>query len=199
VTAVQPKRDEELLADHVAGTPGAFDVLVGRYAEDLFNFFQRFIGNRSAADDLVQETFLQVHLSCGSFDPARAFKPWLYTIAANKARDHIRTRKRRPLQSLDGVSSNDESLSAATLLESNETDAADVYDDNEQRQRVRAVIGQMSEAQRLILVLGYYQRLPYAEIADVLGVPVGTVKSRLHAAVAQFAKLWSAVEPTSTS
>ncbi len=80
---VDPRSDEALLAEHLAGKPGAFDELVARYADDLYSFFQRFVGNASAADDLVQETFLQVHLAANTFDPARAFKPWLYTIAAN--------------------------------------------------------------------------------------------------------------------
>ena len=175
----------------MAGQTGAFDQLVARYADDLFNFFHRFVGNSAAADDLVQETFLQVHLAATSFDQQRAFKPWLYTIAANKARDYMRSRSRRPAQSLD-IAAEDEGPTPAALLEA-ETPAVDAEsEDEERRQTVREVIGQMSEPQRLILTLGYYQKLPYAEIADILGIPIGTVKSRLHAAVNQFAKLWHA-------
>jgi len=189
---VEQQRDEQLLAAHLTGTPGAFDRLVARYAEDLYNFFQRFVGNGSAADDLVQETFLQVHLSAGSFDSARAFKPWLYTIAANKGRDFMRARGRRPVQSLDVAGPDPDTPSPAVLIADDGPAADDDVEAAERRQRVREMIDRMPESQRLILVLGYFQRLPYAEIADILGIPVGTVKSRLHAAVGQFARLWLA-------
>ena len=195
---MERKRDEDLLAEHLAGVPGAFEILVARYAEDLHTFFQRFVGNAAAADDLVQETFLQVHLSANSFDPARAFKPWLYTIAANKGRDFMRARGRRPMQSLDSTGGGEDSPSPAALLEADDTSAEQEVDVEERKRQVRGLIAQMPEAQRLILVLGYYQKLPYSEIADILGVPVGTVKSRLHAAVNQFAKLWLTHTKTST-
>lgn len=192
MSAVDHKSDEELLADHLAGKDGVFDVLVARYAEELYAFFQRFVGNAAAADDLVQETLLQVHLAANTFDPGRAFKPWLYTIAANKGRDYMRARGRRPVQSLDTASGDQEAPSPATLLEAESSAADEDFDANERTQAVRALIAKMPEPQRLILVLGYYQRLPYAEIADILGIPVGTVKSRLHAAVGQFARMWLA-------
>ncbi len=190
MSAVDQKSDEELLAEHLAGQPGAFDRVVARHADDLFSFFQRFVGNSSAADDLVQETFLQVHLAAGTFDPARAFKPWLYTIAANKGRDYLRARGRRPVHSLDTAGGDGDTPPAAALLEGGELPPEEELDVEQRRDRVRAVITRMPETQRLILVLGYYQKLPYAEIADILGIPVGTVKSRLHAAVSHFAKLW---------
>jgi len=192
MSAVDHKSDEELLAEHLAGTPEAFDVLVARYAEELYPFFQRFVGNAAAADDLVQETLLQVHLAANTFDPERAFKPWLYTIAANKGRDFMRARGRRPVQSLDSPGADQEAPSLATQLEAESGAAGEDFDAEERRQAVRTLIAKMPELQRLILVLGYYQRLPYSEIAEILGIPVGTVKSRLHAAVGQFAKMWLA-------
>lgn len=192
MSAVDHASDEQLLAEHLAGTPGAYDVLVARHAEDLFSFFHRFVGNASAAEDLVQETLLQVHLAAGSFDPARAFKPWLYTIAANKGRDYLRARGRRPVQSLDVGGSDAESPSPGSLLAASTVPADEELDAERRAESVRAVIASMPESQRLMLVLGYYQKLPYAEIADILGIPVGTVKSRLHAAVTQFAKQWLA-------
>lgn len=194
---MEHKRDEQLLAEHLAGSPAAFEALVARYTEDLFGFFHRFVGSAAAADDLVQETFLQVHLSAGSFDPARAFKPWLYTIAANKGRDFMRARGRRPVQSLDSTGSSPDSPSPAALLEAGDTSADKDVEVEEQKQLVRMLIDRMPETHRMILVLGYYQKLPYAEIAEILGVPVGTVKSRLHAAVNQFAKSWLAETKTS--
>ena len=82
------RRDEELLADHLAGKKGAFDILVQRYADELFAFLHRFVGNAAAADDLVQESFLQAHLAANAFDPQRALRPWLHTIAPTNARHY---------------------------------------------------------------------------------------------------------------
>ena len=79
--------DEALVAAHLNGHPQAFPLLMERYRPELHGFLQRFIGSRAAAEDVFQDTFLQIHLSAASFDPARVFRPWLYTIAANKARD----------------------------------------------------------------------------------------------------------------
>ena len=185
------------MAEHLAGTAGAFDILVARYAEDLYGFFQRFVGDAAAADDLVQETFLQVHLAAGSFDPARTFKPWLRTIAANKGRDFMRSRGRRPTQSLDTVGNDPDAPTPAALLRANDAAVPVAADTAERNEQVRRMIAQMPEHLRLVLVLGYYQKLPYADIAGILDIPVGTVKSRLHSAVNQFGKLWLAQRKTS--
>jgi RNA polymerase sigma-70 factor (ECF subfamily) len=186
---VDPRSDEQLLADHLAGVPGAFDCLVARYAQELYGFLCRFVTDSATAEDLIQETFVQVHLAAASFDPARSLRPWLYTIAANKARDHLRSRGRRQEYSLDSSVGGEEGLvpsrtvaAATSLPESVETE--------EQKALVRRLIDRMPEHLRLILMLGYYQQLPYAEIAEILGIPVGTVKSRLHAAVNYFGRVW---------
>ena len=82
----------------------AFRALITRYHEDLMRFLTRFLGSRAAAEDVFQETFLQVHLSADTFDLDRRFKPWLFTIAANKARDHHRKHARRSALSLSASS-----------------------------------------------------------------------------------------------
>src|SRR5438874_1716229 len=81
----------------------------------------------------------------------------------------------------------------ATALRSKPS-VAEEFSAEENRARVRAVIDRMPEHLKMILLLGYFQQLPYAEIAQVLDIPIGTVKSRLHSAVGQFAKMWKAQE-----
>ena len=184
------KRDEQLLVDHLAGRPGAFDALTRRYVHELFGFLCRFVGNASTAEDLVQETFLQLHLAAASFDTTRSLKPWLYTIAANKARDFLRSRGRRHELSLDAGGADEDAPVPAQNLEAVGIPPPEQFDTEQRNELVRTVIATMPEHQRLILALGYYQQLPYAEIAEILGIPVGTVKSRLHTAVASFARLW---------
>lgn len=187
---MEQRSDEQLLADHLTGTPGAFDDLVARYVQELYGFLCRFVADNTAAEDLIQETFVQVHLAATSFDPARSFRPWLYAIAANKARDHLRSRGRRHHYSLDATGPADDGLAPSQQIEGADTPLSDLIDADEQKAAVRQMVAQMSEHLRLILTLGYFQQLPYAEIATILDIPVGTVKSRLHSAVHHFAKLW---------
>jgi RNA polymerase sigma-70 factor (ECF subfamily) len=183
------RTDEQLLTDHLSGRPDAFDVLVRRYVPELYGFLARFVNNGAAADDLVQETFVQVHLAAASFDRDRAFKPWLYTIAANKARDYMRSRGRRQELTLDGGSDED-GPTAGQTVEAADAPTGEPAEREERKEAVRALVDQMPEHLRLVLLLGYFQQLPYAEIAEILDIPVGTVKSRLHAAVNHFAELW---------
>lgn len=183
--------DEQLLADHQHGVAGAFDALVRRHVNELYGFLARFVGNASAADDIVQDTFMQVHLAAATFDPGRSFRPWLYTIAANKGRDYLRARGRRGEVSLE-ASAGEDGPALSDGLEASAPPAAEAVDAQSRDKLVRALIDQMPEHLRLILIMGYYQQLPYAEIAEILDVPVGTVKSRLHAAVNHFARLWHA-------
>lgn len=186
--------DEELVAGYLAGRVECFEALIRRHGRELYHFLVRFTGNVAAAEDLVQETFLQVHLSASSFDPKRRFKPWLFTIAANKARDALRRRTRRPEVSLEasvGVEGNRADRFVDFLAQVPGEPSARL-EQAEQRQRVRQIVNQMPQHLREVLILGYYHRFGYRQIAEILDVPLGTVKSRLHAAVGYFARAWRA-------
>src|SRR5690606_9876119 len=103
------RTDEVLLTRYREGERGAFAELVNRYERELFHFLVRFLGDRAAAEAVFQETFLQVHQSADQFDPTRRFRPWLFTIAANKARDLMRSQARRPTNPLQAsISPGDE-------------------------------------------------------------------------------------------
>src|SRR5438309_8084608 len=112
--------DEQLLAEYRGGDKGKFAVLVLRYQRELYHFLVRFLGDRAAAEDVFQETFLQVHQSADQFDPQRRFRPWLFTIAANKARDLMRSQARRPTNPLQATisPSDDESGQFIDLMQS---------------------------------------------------------------------------------
>lgn len=184
----EPPTDEALLSGFLAGDARAFESLVGRYANEVYSFVFRFVGSAATAEDVVQETFLQINLSAAGFDASRRFKPWLFTIAANKARDALRSRQRRRETSADAARSDSGELHSLVDWLPDAADGPETQIEvDEQRRIVRAVIDDMPEHLREILLLGYYQRFPYKEIADTLGIPLGTVKSRLHAAVVHFA------------
>src|SRR5687768_15612435 len=189
------RTDEQLLGDYRAGDKQSFATLVARYQRELFHFLVRFLGDRAAAEDVFQETFLQIHQSAEQFDPQRRFRPWLFTIAANKARDLIRSQARRPTNPLQASINpgDDESGEFIDLMQSVENAPDQPMEREELQQSVHNTVMGMPEHLREILLLSYFHQFPYKQISDILEIPLGTVKSRLHAAVAHFADRWRAL------
>ena len=187
--------DEQLLSNYRAGDKGSFAKLVNRYQRELYHFLVRFLGNRASAEDVFQETFLQVHQSAEQFDPQRRFRPWLFTIAANKARDLIRSQARRPTNPLQASISpgDEESGEFIDLMRSTAELPSDPMERRELQQLVHNTVTGMPEHLREILLLSYFHQFPYKQISEILDIPLGTVKSRLHAAVAHFADRWRAM------
>ncbi len=194
--------DETLLDSYRRGNRADFTRLVERYQRELFHFLIRFLGDRAAAEDVFQETFLQVHQSADSFDPQRRFRPWLFTIAANKARDLMRSQARRPVNPLQASISptDEESGQFIDMIESVTQSPGARLEKEELQRQVQQAILNMPDHLREILLLSYFHQFPYRQIGDILNIPLGTVKSRLHAAVAHFADKWRAIQanqPTS--
>ncbi len=199
---LRERSDEQLVESYRtaqdAGAAEAFATLVDRYTQELFHFLVRFVGNRASAEELFQEVFLQVHLSADSFDVERRFKPWLFTIAANKARDFLRRNNRRQATPLSALCTDEDGQGYLDLLEIDLPLPDEVSDQNEMRELVRQVIETMPDHLREVLLMAYFHRFAYKEIASMLDIPLGTVKSRLHAAVACFAEAWKARFPEET-
>ena len=193
-----PVSDEELVVRYRKGDSPAFEELVRRHHDDLIRFLIRLVGNRAVAEDAFQDTFLQVHLSADTFDTTRRFKPWLFTIAANKARDALRRSARRktldlsaPISGGGGGGGNGPDSGARTYVDLMEVDVPQPdqqLNDKERNDAVQRAVDELPWSLREILLLAYFQRLSYNQIADTLEIPLGTVKSRLHSAVAAFAK-----------
>ncbi len=194
------RTDEALLTAYRKGDPDALEALIRRYHDDLMRFLLRLVGNRAGAEDVFQETFLQIHTSAGTFDTSRRFKPWLFTIAANKGRDHLRRSNRRRALDLSapvgggggGSGGGDEGTTFVDLLEIDVTQPSQGTDDDERDRTVQQAIDGMPDILREVLLLAYFQRMSYNQVAEALEIPLGTVKSRLHAAVALFARRWKA-------
>jgi RNA polymerase sigma-70 factor (ECF subfamily) len=193
--AVHHDTDEQLLARYREGDTPSFRRLIDRHHDELLRFLTRLVGDRQAAEDVFQEAFLQVHVSADTFDPTRRFKPWLFTIAANKGRDYVRKRGRRhevdisaPVAGVAG-----EGNSFVDLMEIDVAAPDERMDATERDAMVQRAVDRLTPTLKEILLLAYFQRLSYAQIADELQIPLGTVKSRLHAAVASFARAWQQV------
>ncbi|HEX3997680.1 MAG TPA: sigma-70 family RNA polymerase sigma factor [Pirellulales bacterium] len=181
------RSDEQLLLVYrTAGDSAAFEELVHRYERELYSYLRRYLTDAAMAEDAFQATFLQVHLKCGQFEEGRKFRPWLYTVATNQAIDAQRRNRRHRLPSLDrrgNLADGGETGSLADALVSREPDADSNLLHQEQRQWTRGAVRRLPEALRKVVLLVCYQGLKYREAAETLGIPVGTVKSRLHAAV----------------
>jgi RNA polymerase sigma-70 factor (ECF subfamily) len=187
--------DERLLLLYrEEGRRELFSLLVQRYERELFNYLRRYLGDAGMAEDAFQATFLQVHLKCDQFDEGRRFRPWLYTIATNQAIDAQRRNKRHRMISLDRVGNGadgDEVGKLVDLLVSGDGDPLDHVSQFERGEWVREALDELSEQMRSVVQLVYYEGMKYREAAEVLSIPVGTVKSRLHAAIAKLNEFWT--------
>ncbi len=186
--------DEELLTRFRKGQTEAFGILVRRYERELYGYLRRYLGDASLAEDVFQNTFLQVYVKSGQYEPGRPVRPWLYTIATNQAIDAMRRNGRHQALSLDQKwddSGAGELQSLIDTLESRGPGPSDTAESSERREWVRASVDRLPDFLRQVLVLAYYQGLKYREIADILDIPVGTVKSRLHAALVKLQEAWS--------
>jgi len=193
--------DAELLDRSAAGEEGAFREIVNRYKNGLYAFLRNFLNQAHVIDDVFQETFLQLFTSQESFDRTRPLRPWLYTIAANKAKDALRKMQRTATVPI-GTMTESEDMSFGDMLNVLTAEEERPFDDLEKDEtavNVRRVISNMPDNLREILIFAYFNKFSYKQMSQVLSIPIGTVKSRLHTAVGRFAKEWkSAVRSKKT-
>ena len=186
--------DAELLARYGQGEEAAFREIVSRYKNSLYAFLKQFLNRQDLVEDVFQETFLQLFTSRESFDPSRPLRPWLFTIAANKAKDALRKSQRIAAIPI-GTLSDSEEISFDDVLNTLSSDNTMPYEELEQGEtaaRVAQIIANMPDNLREILILAYFNKFSYKQMASILSIPIGTVKSRLHTAVARFAREWKA-------
>ncbi len=174
--------DAELMREFQQGYREAFEKLVLRHQVGLFNFFMRLLGQREAAEDQTQEVFLRLYLHSGSYVETAKFTTYLYRIAKNSWIDHLRKIGRRgKMHSLDQETAAGQNLYG--YLDANTTSPLERLEQQDRAEMVDQAIAGLPEEQRVVFVLSEVQGMKYAEIAATLGIPVGTVKSRMHVAM----------------
>ena len=170
-----------------------FDELVHRYQPELYRYLARYLGDPSLAEDVFQNTFLQVHLKRGLYEDGRPVRPWLYSIATHQAVDALRKAGRHPTLSLDQRASagagEGDAGALVDLLVGDDAGPLSELEGEEGKEWVRESVARLPDALRQTLILAYHQDLKYREIAEVLKIPVGTVKSRLHAALTKLQQM----------
>ena len=188
------RSDEDLIRRfRVDQDESAYEQLVHRYEQELFSYLRRYLGNAEMAEDVFQAAFLQVYLKKEGFEEGRRFRPWLYTIATNQAIDAQRRNRRHRMVSLDQRAGGDDDVGALVeMLSGRDQTADEQLAGQESREWVQTAVNDLPEALKSTVLLVYHQGMKYREAADVLGIPVGTVKSRLHSALLRLNESWQA-------
>ncbi|MFO7292106.1 MAG: RNA polymerase sigma factor SigM [Actinomycetes bacterium] len=169
--------DPDLLARAARGDRAAFDELMRRHEDRVFAICLRIVRDREVALDTVQDTFLTVFRKAGQFRGESQFSTWLYRVAVNTCYDHLRRRKRRPTEPLpEGFEPPDRHVDSA-------------LSSVELRPDLTTALASLSEEFRTTLVLADVEGFPIGEVARILDVAEGTVKSRLHRARKELARI----------
>jgi RNA polymerase sigma-70 factor (ECF subfamily) len=183
---VQPS-DAELAKETLAGSDAAYRALVARYATPAVNFAYRLVRDRSLAEDLAQEAFLRAFQRLGTYDPERKFSSWFFQVLRNITIDHLRV-KRLDMSSLDQLTADGYEGAASDRGASSPEMQAE---HGELARALDLALSSVRPEYREVVVLRYQEGLTHPEIAELLGVPVGTVKSYLHRARKELAAILS--------
>lgn len=157
-----------------AGDRGAFARLVAAYQGPVYNLCYRMLGSAPEAEDAAQETFVRVYAKLHTYQPDRKLSSWIFSIASHYCIDRLRRRHG------DALSLDDEAV--ATVLPARQAGPEESALRNEVRDEVQAAVNRLEPAYRVPLILRYWHELSYNEIAEVMGLTVQAVKSRLHRA-----------------
>jgi len=191
---LQEMSDEDLMELFQAGTVEAYNLLVERYSERLMHYLYGFMSDIKRCEDLLQDTFLRVYRNRHAYRRIAKFSTWLYTIAGNLARSEYRKRKRQRTYSLQSASRDNEEYE---LQIPDESFSPDKHTESTiQDHYIQEALGEIPATFREVVVLRDVQQLTYEEIADITGLPMGTVKSRINRGRTKLQDLLKDIYPT---
>ncbi|HEX6926176.1 MAG TPA: sigma-70 family RNA polymerase sigma factor [Longimicrobiaceae bacterium] len=176
--------DHDLVALAASGSEKAYRELLDRYQRPVFSLIYRMVRDRERAEDLAQETFVKVFNHIGSFNPKYKFSSWIFKIASNLTIDAIR-KKDLETVSLDGsrnASTQDEIDATRITVESRDENPEEFLEAKELGQEIERAIGELRPEYRTAILLRHVEGRPYEEIAEIMGIPLGTVKTYIHRA-----------------
>ncbi|MFO7889435.1 MAG: sigma-70 family RNA polymerase sigma factor [bacterium] len=171
--------DAELINRFLDGDINSFNRLVKRWEKPIYNFIYRNLSNKNSAKDVCQKTFIRVYMKLKKLKDPHKFSPWIYRIALNLCRDEHRNNKKRNHLSCDQT--NEEQHYIPVQLPANDDNSPDKILNKKQIENLlKEQLQKIPEEQRVVIIMKQYQGLKFREIADILGQPVNTVKSRLY-------------------
>jgi len=176
----EEKNDWQWVQKVQKGETEAFEVLVIRYENQIFNLLYRWLGNYDEASDVAQEVFLSAFRSIKQFRGDSSFSTWIYRISINHAKN--RKRSLNPSQHRTVPLGDGNPMEEDMEFPSSDPDPSQTYERKEIQERVQEGINHLSQDDALLILLHDFQDVPYEEIANLLDIPLGTVKSRLHRA-----------------
>ena len=178
--------------------PQAFDVLMRRYVGQVRVHLLRIVRDEAAADDLAQDVSLRVWERASQWDGRGSFKAWLMRVATNLALNHLRSKRRKreqPLVLEDRSNEEDEeSLAPGWMIDNSTLGPAEVVELAEQKELLRGLVDALPEGKRQVLQMVHEHDMDLTEVAETLGIPVGTVKSRLHYTFRWLGRNWPDVQ-----
>ena len=178
-----PEGDRDLLAAYRDGDASAFRALVELFRDRMLQFFFRLCWDRDRAEDLTQELFIKLITGSKRYRPEGRMATFVYRVATNLWIDHYRAQRPRPrLVSFDQVVHPEGDRAPMQFAEDAPSPQEQMVD-GEERAVLRAALERLTEPHRIVFELAVYQERPYSEVSELLGIPVGTVKSRMHNAV----------------
>ena len=186
--------DSELMARVCEHDVSAFETLSARYRESIYRHILATIHDSSATEDIVQEAFLRIWTRAEQWHGRGSFKAWLFRIATNLALNHVRTLRRRRQQPLeapaDPLDEDDESSVPSWMVDHSLPGPDVIVEEVERSQLLQQLIEELPEEKRAVFRLVYDAEMETRQVAQTLGIPEGTVKSRLHYATRRLAQKW---------
>lgn len=174
------EQDRDTIARALGGDQRAYERLVAKYERALFHHILRLVRSRDEVDDLVQETFIKAFAALGTYTPQYAFSTWLYKIATNHAIDHLR-RRRVPTTSIDKpIATRDGEVQMELPDDTYRPDRPLVED--QRRTLLADAVAQLPDKYRRVIEMRHQQEMSYDDIAEALGLPLGTVKAHIFRA-----------------
>jgi RNA polymerase sigma-70 factor (ECF subfamily) len=170
--------DEEVIKKFQQGDLVAFDVVVARYKEQLINYVYTFVGDKSDAEDIVQDTFVKIYRFKQSYKNIAKFSTWIYTVSGNLAKSELRKRKRQQLYPISSLNNGDKEFEAVeTRINSDE-----MTDSSVKKELIKKAIMTLPEHYQDVIRMREIDNLSYEEIASLTKLPIGTVRSRINRA-----------------
>jgi RNA polymerase sigma-70 factor (ECF subfamily) len=170
--------DEQLIARFQSGDEQAFTELVKRYRDRLTNFVYQFLGDLEQAEDVVQDTMFKLYEKKHYYREIAKFSTWIYTIARNLANTELRKRKRRKTTLLSQMTRDERDYEIPAI----QSDVGQAIQSEYVEKRIQAAIKELPEHFKTVIILRDIQELSYDDISNIVGVPLGTVKSRINRA-----------------